>query len=779
VNNIDNYNGNSTEKDPQSNPDPIIQARDETGSNAEIVKSEETFISVNKPVRLPEVVPLTNHFTAAHGSEQAAQSINNMFKSVLRFKWTIILVFIFLTVPLSAIIWMEVVPEYQARAEVRVRPIIPYLVFRTEDNGMIPLYTSFMNTQVSIMRSLTVLQRVLDRPEIQATKWYKMPDTSFIALVLQNISIPPLERLRDDLSVRPRSQTEIIDISFAAASADDAKLIVNTVLEQYIKYIGEMSDTTADELYRQLRDQYTSLEGEIQGRETLIAGLIKKIGSGTPEELVANKRLQLDQIQLNLNELQQQISLLEWQSNRVGESASDSNNLAIADSNQPKYYEDSEWRNQDKNVRTIQHQIDNSVLTEKNPEMIRLQKDLDFARELLKLRESQLDEQWRNKSQSTTAGLNLNASPESVEFQLNQAKYEAELVNQEYKKQQAEFEELFKSAQSLQKENNELAYKRELFEEVRLRREQKDMERNVPGAIDVLMRAFVSSKPYNDRRIVFTMMVIFLGLCAGGGTAVLRAGRNQVVYTPQDIPRPIQLPFLGYVPVINLKKPLGKGLSDEIKQKQFVLNESIRVMRTALLSRLNGRNSASILITSSIPGTGKSSFTNTLGHSIAQTGKTVIIVDTDFHKKSLSGWYDLQDKPGFLECLNDVSAKKTFIYRTDIPSLSIMPVGKCGKGTIAFEDIAKDSFQRFIDRLRQQYQIILLDCAPILSVADAIIMSHHVDGSVLVERELVSQRRDVTDAIARLHSAGGRLFGFAFVGSIDYQKDGYKNYYYS
>jgi polysaccharide biosynthesis transport protein len=780
VNKINDYNENPAEKDNQNNPDPIIQARDESGNKADIIKPEETFVGVKKAERLQDVAPLVNHFAAAHGSDQAGQSINSMLKSVLRFKWTIILIFIFTTVPLTAVIWTQVVPKYQARAEVRVRPIIPYLVFKNEDNGVIPLYSSFMNTQVSIMRSLTVLQRVLDRPEIQRTQWYKLPDKSPLALLLRNVSVPPIERLRDNLSVRPRSQTEIIDVSFVATKADDAKAIVDSVLEQYIKYIGEVSDATKDDIYRKLTEQYKSLDTEIQGRETVITGLIKASGSGTPEELVSNKQLQLSQVQARMNTLQQQISLLEWRRKRLEESAHpvDGNNSTVSNAKQSKYSEDSEWRSREVNVRTIQHQIDNSILTAKNPEMIRFKKDLEFAQELLKLRESQLDEQWKDRPSGVPAigGTDSNIISPSLEYQLSQAKYELELVSQEYKKQQTEYEELFKSAQSLQKENSELAYKRELFNEVRNRLEQKDMERNVPGTIDVLMKAFVPSRPYNDRRIIFTAMIMVLGLCAGGGAAALRAGRNQVVYTPQDIPRPVQLPFLGYVPVVNLSKSLGKGLSDEIKQKQFMLNESIRFMRTALLSRLDGRGSAVILITSSVSGTGKSSFANTLGHSMAQTGKNVLLIDADFYKKSLSEWYDLHNKPGFVECLNEIDTKKINIYRTDMPGLNIMPVGRCGKG-MAFEDIARASFQKYVDRLRQQYQIILLDCAPILPVADAIIMSSHVDGSILVERELISHRRDVTSAIARLHSAGGRLFGFAFVGSVDLQKNGYDNYY--
>jgi hypothetical protein len=52
-------------------------------------------------------------------------------------------VFVLVAVLIIAIIWTQIIPEYQASAQVRVRPFIPYLVFPTEDNGMVPLYESF------------------------------------------------------------------------------------------------------------------------------------------------------------------------------------------------------------------------------------------------------------------------------------------------------------------------------------------------------------------------------------------------------------------------------------------------------------------------------------------------------------------------------------------------------------------------------------------------------------------------------------------------------------
>ena len=63
----------------------------------------------------------------------------------LRYKWTMLAVFVLLAGPAIAVIWIFTVPKYTAKGEIRVRPIIPRLVFQTEDNGMIPLYQTRMS----------------------------------------------------------------------------------------------------------------------------------------------------------------------------------------------------------------------------------------------------------------------------------------------------------------------------------------------------------------------------------------------------------------------------------------------------------------------------------------------------------------------------------------------------------------------------------------------------------------------------------------------------------
>jgi capsular exopolysaccharide synthesis family protein len=770
VDNLQDNTKSNADSSEESNDyqDRMMHASDDSSRPREEARPAEITPGSRKRIAVPDTT-LPGQFMATAGAAQAVPSVGDIIESMLRFKWTVLAVFILVAAPVVAAIWSQVVPVYRAEAEVRVRPIIPYLVFKSEDSGTIPLYDSFVNTQVSIIKNMTVLQRVLDQQEVRQTRWYKNPPKSILNRLTGKIPTA-LDRLRDNLSAKPRRETEIIDVTFTASSARDAQLIANTVLEQYTKYIGEMSDATQDKIYNTLVEQYKSLDNDIRGREKVVAALRQQLGTAIPEELISRQRLRLDETQARLDELQQSITLLEWEKKRID--TNDSNNI-LADAadkfrEKPKYYEDQEWRRLDNNVRIIRHNIDTSPLTPNHPDAPKMKKELEFAEAELQRREQQLDQQWQDRLNNPagasividgTKGMTYEEGLIYLEHQLAKLKHEKQLLTDKFKQEKADFDELFQTAENLSNENNDLEHKRELFDAVRQRVDQKNMEKNVPGSIEVQTRAILPSKPYNDRRVPFTALALIMALGAGGGLAYLRASKTQAIYTPNDVPLLTQLPFLGYV-------PMARNLRSPADQADPATIESVRIVRTALLSRVNGYNGTAVLVTSTTEGTGKSTFTMMLGESLARSGKKVLLIDADFRKRTLTRQFDLGDKSGFIQSLTRGSPGGYYIYKTEeIPGLSFMPAGTQGKRHSAFEETANGDFKLHIDKLRKKYNIILLDSPPILPVADAAILSGQVDGTIIVERELVSRRTDVMNALIRLNSAGGRFLGTVFIGS--------------
>jgi len=964
MNEIHNMNGPGNGADA----DPIARNPKDVDDPAQAVQSLQVVRRSESSVLAPDAALLPGQAFGAGPPVQAAPSMGELITSVLRFKWTIIVVFVLVCTPIIPVIWTQITPKYQARAELRIRPYIPHLVFKTEDTGTVPFYDSFVNTQVSVMRSPKVLQRVLDQSEVQETQWYKNPAQSLVQRLLRNPPVPPLERLRDSLSVSPRRMTEITDVRFTDVSRQEAILIVSAVLDQYMAYSSQRFDETKDSISKRLKGQYDSLKAEIDGRENILAGLRKSLGTDTPQELVAMKRFNLDWTQNRLGELQQAIVLSEWERTKlaaaVTQSASgDSNDIPIvlesspstqgeyteselcrkfvfdlkamteqiaklgsslgahappdvgvgegtrldqtrdcfrqlqqsvlaldadrmqlehvmtspiaddanaidlervtqdaawrrlafdvstvqrhinglsrawgeqgtqtptdgvadnaaetkvhlselrqhiavlewdrmkiedmmiqalqdeghevlvdSDANVDKrqqYYEDAEWRKLDSSIRAMQHQLDNSVYGPNHPEMTRMVRDIEFSRESLLLREAQIDRQWHGLPKNLHGPITVHESQyearlKSLDYQLERQRQEEQLQQASFDAQKKAYDDLFARAQTYNNELIQLEHKRGLFESVRQRQDQRNMERNSIGKIEQLTGAFAASQPSQDRRIVFTIMTLFMGLGAGGGIAFLRAMSNQDITRSDRMPHPMQAPFLGCIPLIRKGQPLDYEVSP-------AMTEAVRAVRTALLTRLNGRSGSTLVVTSSTEGTGKSNFTVILGKSIAQTGKKVLMIDADFHKMTLTRRFGLLDKGGLIESLRSRAKKRRkHVIPTETSNLSVMAAGKLPGGNEVLEVMSNGCLRSCIDILIEQYDIILLDSPPILPVADAPILVGQLDGAIMVERENVSQRSGITDALARLHAAGGRLLGTVFVGSFGHSNYSYGAYY--
>ncbi len=444
----------------------------------------------------------------------------------------LLLVLALLTGPVIAAIWTLIIPQYQARGHVRIRPIIPRLVFKTDENGPIPFYESFVNTQVAVMRQAAVLNRVLEQSDVQRTKWYSGPKQSLMQR-LTGQTDTPLERLKDGLSVQPRRRTEILDVSFTCTSAKDAVVIIEAVLQQYGSYISEMAsgqrrreDLARDRLYDELKR-------EIRDLETVISGFRKDLGTAMPQERISAMLLRLDETQNSIDELERTIVALEALVEQNG--PADINDVSgTGTQKHPSYYQDAEWETLYANLRAIRHQIANNPLKPKHPDVIRLMTNLEFAEESLRLREAQLYENWRRQQSAVTGPLIAGGSGDpaltgvimSPEQQLIRARATKQFLERKFRDDRAEHNRLFAVAQNLERTNAALRDKRALFDEVSRIIEQKQVERGgIVGAIEVSPGAFAPSRPHNDRRILYTAIALGLYSVVACGILLIRRRR--------------------------------------------------------------------------------------------------------------------------------------------------------------------------------------------------------------------------------------------------------------
>ncbi len=723
-----------------------------------------------RPLPLGELDPFNVASGLDGGAEPPKQGSGISLAALLRFKWTIIVTFLVLSAVAIPAIWLKVAPEYRAVAQVRVRPIIRSLVFQTADSGLIPLYQFYLNTQVTVMGSHTVLQRVLNQSDVHQTAFYQglTAEGPVDAGLLTEI-------LKNSLEIVPQPRSEIIELALTLPDPHDAATIVNAVLDQYLNYIQDSSEQTDDQEYRQLKKHVETLSKEIEKREAEADTLRKELGTGDADELVVQKRVRLDEMTATLNELQKSIALAEWQKKQlqslVASPGDASGTSTTRPSDQQRYQDDAEWRRLHNEVTALRNQMvaRKARLGDQHPVMAEGRELLRLAEAAQREREKQLDSAktiLALRSNTTEVGTNPAAELHVLTRQIDKMRYEEQLHQKQLDKERTDLNRLFECARALAKENESIERSREIYKAVRKRFDQKTIERNAAGSIEVLARAFVPPLANAGRRVKMSIAVLFGSLLAGVCLALIRARTSPAFHEASDLPRVSAVPFLGVLPYVRDAEGLRTGDCP-------ILVERVRQLRTILLQRLDPQGGSVVLITGAGPGCGKTTVARTLAKSLAQCGKSVLLVDTDFRKPSLSEHFGVGHEPGLIASLSDELPDAEAIVPTDTPGLSVLPAGVSAEG-IATELLANGVFEESLDRWRGQYDAILLDTAPVLSVADAAILSRYADGTIMVVREGRCRRAEVADAFRNLVFSGASLLGTIFIGSD--RRRGYGGY---
>ncbi len=215
-----------------------------------------------------------------------------------------------------------------------------------------------------------------------------------------------------------------------------------------------------------------------------------------------------------------------------------------------------------------------------------------------------------------------------------------------------------------------------------------------------------------------------------------------------------------------------------VQPQSYTMKESLRALKTNL--QFCGDDIKTVLITSSIPDEGKSTVAFELARSLTESGKRVLLIDTDMRKSVLVG--RLRAKAalgtnilGLSHYLSGQRALSEVAYLTEEPGLHIIFAGPSVPNPT--EILEKKYFADLIQYGRDKYDYVLIDCAPIGAAIDAAVIAKHCDGAILVISQGVVSRRMVQAVKKQLESSGVRLLG-AVLNKVKLKKNGYYGNYY-
>jgi polysaccharide biosynthesis transport protein len=296
------------------------------------------------------------------------------------------------------------------------------------------------------------------------------------------------------------------------------------------------------------------------------------------------------------------------------------------------------------------------------------------------------------------------------------------------------------------------------------------------GQLEVLDLAGSASANTGRRTTAILLWMVF-GLMLGGAAAALRENFDRSVHGPEQMETLLQIPELGIIPPISgpyaslrtrngLSKrpwprlnagPAGNGSEGHPDILELHGSEAFRLLRTNLSFSQPGRSLRTVVVTSTDPGEGKTTTAANLAVVSAQQGKRVLLIDADLHRPKLHRVFRIPRAPGLAQYLSDVdSLIADSIHETSVPNLFLLPSG-VRDAEVPFPGIER--ITSLFDRIRTDFDLIIIDTPPLRATADASLLGALADGVLLVVRAGKTDRDSLQRAMQGLLKVGANVIG--------------------
>jgi polysaccharide biosynthesis transport protein len=285
--------------------------------------------------------------------------------------------------------------------------------------------------------------------------------------------------------------------------------------------------------------------------------------------------------------------------------------------------------------------------------------------------------------------------------------------------------------------------------------------------------------PSSPRKSVNLTLGLLCGLGIGLMLSFMAEALDTNIKTIYDIEERLGLPMLGVVPQVDSKllspETFVRDATSPLPGAWSRLAEAYRSLRTTILLSRAGTPPQVILISSAKPSEGKTSITTLESIVFALNGARVLLIDSDLRRPSVHLRFRIANKVGLTSVLTGKAGlEEAIVPVTALPSLHILPAGPIAP--MPAELLGSLQMQRLVEGLRSNYDFILIDTPPVLTVTDAAVLVSVSDGVVLVLRYGQATRNVVARASEILLRSGAHLLGVV-LNAVDLQSSDYAEYY--
>ncbi len=689
------------------------------------------------------------------------------WRTIYAHKWGI-LGLAFVVGLVTALVAFSLEPVYQAKTSLLIEPKAAKFLSIEDLYGPegVGRAGEYYQTQKEIIQSRTLAEDVVNRlqlwthPEFDPTR--EAPSRARLNLKLADWlpwlakdEEPPTEEavrkatvdaFMGRLGVEPVRNSQIIDVTFEANDPKLSAEVANTVANAYIEAGLEARLSMVQKATSWLTDRLDGLRTKVEESEKALQayreqqGLVDMAGDSD----LASAQLQsiserLVSARAKVGELE---SMYAQARNLQSQGATSLSSLQSPLVVQMKTAE----AEAERKIAELSQRYG-----PKHPKMIAAQSDLQAARQKL-----------RGELGNVVAGVNK---------ELAAARATAAQLQREYDQLKGQVQDVNRKGFRLQALEREVAANRQLYDTFLTRFK----ETNVAGDMDstnarVVDPAVVPTVPVKPRKALMVSIAIVLALFAGIGLAFLLEHLDNTLKSGEELEDRLGLPMLGSLPLLRLKK--GEQLKPErvfADDSKSTFAEAIRTIRTGVvLSGLDNPHKI-VVVTSTIPGEGKTTVSMNLALALGQLEK-VLLIDADMRRASIAQQLGFaKDTPGLSNLVAGTAKASECIHPVEGTSVHVLPAGIIPPNPL--ELLSSHRFSELLDKLSEAYDRIVIDTAPTQAVSDALVLSTQASAVVYVVKADSTPYPLAQTGVKRLRHVNAPLVG-AVLNQVDIKKAG-------
>lgn len=278
------------------------------------------------------------------------------------------------------------------------------------------------------------------------------------------------------------------------------------------------------------------------------------------------------------------------------------------------------------------------------------------------------------------------------------------------------------------------------------------------------------TSPVPARNLAFGLV---LGLLLGVGLAVLRHLMDTTVRTDDDVEEITEEPVIG---AVHYDPRAGTEPLIVQSDPSSPRSEAFRAVRTNLMFVDAANHPRTILLTSSIPGEGKSTTIANLALTLAQSGSSVCLIEADLRRPRLLEYLGLEGSAGLTDVLIDRADLDDVLQPYGADRLEVIGAGAIPPNPS--ELLASDAMSRVLAQLAARFDYVLIDTPPVLPVTDAVVLSTKVDGVIVLVGTTIVRKEQLKSTLESLGAVNNTLLGLVLNRVGHKTSGGYGNGYY-